>query len=180
MVHIRLYYRAGAKLILLLASSVMSTHHYDNYLAPAASNAPPRTLSLDRGQRRLGDLSLYRRNTCIRRVAPLRLRDQPNSIMSIFFLVITAIVVAIVGTEGAAAQLITPAPIPPTQYLQKRAFDSSWATAHQKCWSTGAPCQYPDFIHACQAEWKDLDYLWCLCTTEYYEALHTFAIPSPS
>ena len=139
MAHIRLYYRAGAKLILLLASSVISTHHYDNYLAPAASDTPQDSELGSRPATARG--SLYRRNTCIRRVASHRLRNPPNPIMSKFFNypVITGIIVAIVGTAGAVAQLITPAPVPPTQYVQKRAFDSSWAAAHQKCWSTGAP-----------------------------------------
>ena len=196
MAHIRLYYRAGAKLIALLASRVVSTHHviqlkevwklpgtekshHDNYLAPAASDTPQESELGSRPATTRGSLYIWEKYLHQKGCPSHRLRNPPNPIMSKFFPVITGIIVAIVGTAGAVAQLITPAPVPPTQYVQKRAFDSSWAAANQKCWSTGAPCQYPDFFHACQAEWKGLDYLWCLCTTGYYEALHTFAIPSP-
>ncbi|KAF8251515.1 hypothetical protein K440DRAFT_613325, partial [Wilcoxina mikolae CBS 423.85] len=95
--------------------------------------------------------------------------------MSRLFTFVT--VCAAVWASGVAAQIITPAPSPPPRYdqqLKRQIKDfNSYASALDKCYSTGAACQYPDYYGACQAEYKDLDYLWCLCTTGYYEAVHS-------
>lgn len=94
--------------------------------------------------------------------------------MSRLFAFVT--VYAAAWASGVAAQIITPAPIPPhyDQQLKRQIKDiDSYASALDKCYSTGAACKYPDYYNACQAEYKDLDYLWCLCTTGYYEAVHS-------
>ncbi|KAI5813112.1 hypothetical protein BZA77DRAFT_130329 [Pyronema omphalodes] len=79
---------------------------------------------------------------------------------------------------GALAQMITPAPIGPGKYakITKRLrTDASFLmSAMHVCWSTGGACGSSQInLHdACTIEYQgSFDYLWCLCTTGYYDSL---------
>lgn len=92
-------------------------------------------------------------------------------------------IVVVAAVSASTAQLITPAPVAPPGLdgadKLRRQVDTSFAAAFNRCHASGAPCRYPDYSDACAAEWKDMDYLWCLCTTGYYEALQSCISPLP-
>jgi hypothetical protein len=82
---------------------------------------------------------------------------------------------------GALAQMITPAPVGPGRYAKinkrLRTDVSFLASAMNVCWSTGGACGSAQInLHdACSMEYEgSFDYLWCLCTTGYYDSLHKY------
>lgn len=82
---------------------------------------------------------------------------------------------------GTLAQMITPAPVGPGRYAQinkRLRTDASFlASAMNVCWSTGGACGSAqiNLNYACSMEYQgSFDYLWCLCTTGYYDSLHKY------